>query len=212
MRLPLLIATVTAAVLVSTAALAAPCDTAEDTWTGNDTWSSTPTPAPSEAEQQGAWRDEWRQRSNSKPAPSTPAAAPPSTTTTGDGNTLETRMLDILNSERSKAGCGPLQLDPALQEAARAHSQDMAAHNYFSHTGRNGSTPIQRMKAAGWTGSSRWAENISAGRDTAEATMAGLMNSSGHRANILNCTYRHVGVGVATGGGYGIYWTQDFAG
>jgi uncharacterized protein YkwD len=115
----------------------------------------------------------------------------------------------LTNAERAKAGCGPLTIDVQLTAAAQAHSVDMAINNYFSHTGQDGRTPFQRIAAAGYTFSVA-AENIAAGQRTPTDVVAGWMNSAGHRANILNCTLMQIGVGFATGGSYGTYWTQDF--
>ncbi len=85
----------------------------------------------------------------------------------------------------------------------------MAAKNYFSHTGLDGRSPFDRMRDAGYSYSSA-AENIAAGQPTPAAVVNGWMNSEGHRANILNCKLTQIGVGVARGGSYGIYWTQVF--
>ncbi|HET8595819.1 MAG TPA: CAP domain-containing protein [Intrasporangium sp.] len=120
-------------------------------------------------------------------------------------------MLRLVNVERSRARCVPLTANSALTSAARAHSADMARNNYFSHTSLDGRTAFQRMRAAGFTGR-MMAENIAAGQRTAAAVMQAWMNSPGHRANILNCGYRYLGVGHVTGGSYGHYWTQDFGG
>lgn len=128
--------------------------------------------------------------------------------TAGSGLTaLEARVVELTNQERAKAGCGPLRVDQRLVNAARAHSADMAAKGYFSHTSPSGETPWDRMKKAGYPASG--GENIAMGYPTAEAVMKGWMNSSGHRANILNCGYKAIGVGVKTGSG-GPWWTQNF--
>ena len=84
----------------------------------------------------------------------------------------------------------------------------MAAQNYFSHTSLDGRSPWQRMEAQGYTAGS--GENIAAGYSTPASVMTAWMNSSGHRANILNCSSKAIGVGIGKGGSYGTYWTQDF--
>jgi uncharacterized protein YkwD len=84
----------------------------------------------------------------------------------------------------------------------------MVARNYFSHTTPDGVTPWDRARAAG--DHQPAAENIAAGNASAKDTMNQWMNSTGHRANILNCSYKSMGVGRATGGTYGYYWTQMF--
>jgi uncharacterized protein YkwD len=140
------------------------------------------------------------------PTPSRPAAP---------ANTLaafEDEVLALTNAERAKVGCAALRLNTALRTAARNHSTDMARNNYFSHTGRNGSSPGDRMRAAGYDTSRGWAENIAAGYRTPAAVMDGWMNSTGHRNNILNCNLRALGVGAARVGTGQIYWTQAFGG
>ena len=120
-------------------------------------------------------------------------------------------MVTLTNAERAKAGCGPLTVNGTLTAVAQAHSADMAAHNYFDHNSQDGRSPFDRMTAAGYRYSTA-AENIAAGQRTPQAVMTGWMNSPGHRANILNCALKEIGVGYATGSSstYGVYWTQDF--
>ena len=112
------------------------------------------------------------------------------------------------NVARADAGCRALRVDARLATAARLHSEDMARQSYFSHTSLDGRTPWDRMRTQGYTNGS--GENIAAGYGTPAAVMAGWMNSSGHRANILNCSSAAIGVGIGKGGSYGTYWTQDF--
>ncbi|WP_019632578.1 CAP domain-containing protein [Actinomadura atramentaria] len=119
----------------------------------------------------------------------------------------EAAAVVLTNRERAKAGCPALRVDPALRRAARAHSADMAAHNYFGHDSRDGESPWQRIRRAG--NAAPGAENIARGFPTARAVVDGWMHSPGHRANILNCGLRSIGVGMATGPG-GPWWTQDF--
>ncbi|EWT07409.1 hypothetical protein N864_07145 [Intrasporangium chromatireducens Q5-1] len=141
-----------------------------------------------------------------QPSPTSPPPPAPA------GSTSSTaRVVQLVNAARAKAGCRPVSVNSALTGAAQAHSADMARNNYFSHTSLDGRTAMQRMRAAGFTGS-LMGENIAAGQTTADSVMSAWMKSSGHRANILNCGYRFIGVGHATGGSYGHYWTQDFGG
>ncbi|GAA0693571.1 hypothetical protein GCM10010193_55260 [Kitasatospora atroaurantiaca] len=116
-------------------------------------------------------------------------------------------VLALVNQERAKAGCAPLAADPRLDTLATAFSDDMAARDFFSHTDPDGRTPWDRAKTAsiGYLGG----ENIARGQRTPEEVMAAWMNSPGHRANILNCHYTKLGVGVHEGTG-GPWWTQDF--
>ena len=118
-------------------------------------------------------------------------------------------VVTIVNAERARAGCAPVTSHAVLTLAAQEHSEDMAARAYFSHTSPDERTFGQRIRAAGWAGGAL-AENIAAGQADAVAVMKDWMGSAGHRANILNCTYRNIGVGYATGGRYGTYWTQAF--
>jgi uncharacterized protein YkwD len=102
------------------------------------------------------------------------------------------------------------RIGPSVQ-FPQAHSQDMATNNYFEHTSLDGRSPFQRMTDAGYRYSTA-AENIGAGYSTPAAVVEGWMNSSGHRANILNCSLRQIGVGCATSTSskYRTYWTQAF--
>jgi uncharacterized protein YkwD len=135
-------------------------------------------------------------------SPSTPKA-----TATASGATAVTaRIVELVNAERSKAGCSPVTLDAALAKAAQAHSEDMAAHRNMSHTGSDGSSPGDRITRAGYVWST-YGENVAYGYATPERAMAGWMSSPGHKANILNCAFKEIGVGLAQPG---TYWTQDF--
>ncbi|WP_322754250.1 CAP domain-containing protein [Frankia sp. Cas3] len=138
-----------------------------------------------------------------------PTAATPGTATEPTSADPASQVVALTNAERAKAGCAALTVDSRLTTAAQAHSDDMATHNYFSHTSQDGRTPFQRMAAAGYQFSIA-AENIAAGQRTPTEVMVGWMNSSGHRENILNCSLKQIGVGYGTGGSYGTYWTQDF--
>jgi uncharacterized protein YkwD len=146
----------------------------------------------------------------SEPDPPTSTGGGGSTTVTGGtggSSGSEAAVVSLTNAERAKQGCSPLRIDSRLVVAARKHSADMAANNYFDHTSRNGDSPWKRMEDAGY--SSPGAENIAKGYPTAAAVVKGWMNSPGHRANILNCGLRAIGVGMASGSG-GPLWTQDF--
>lgn len=108
---------------------------------------------------------------------------------------------------------GKLTVNTSLTTAAQRHSADMADNKYFSHTGRNGSTPATRAKAAGYAGGTFIGENIAAGNDTAAKTVAQWIGSSGHCVNLMNANYKSTGVGVAYNATapYRWYWTQMFA-
>jgi uncharacterized protein YkwD len=139
-------------------------------------------------------------------APTTTAApAPPSVVLVAPSATQQ--VVDLVNAERAAARprCEPLMVDDRLTVAAQGHSDDMAANDYFSHTGLDGSTAQDRAEAAGFTGPV--GENIAAGQTTAEDVMAAWMASEGHRSNVLNCDYTVIGVGLNEDGWY---WTQVF--
>lgn len=111
------------------------------------------------------------------------------------------------------APTGPLQWHGVLVTAAAVHSQDMADHNFFSHTGSDNSSPSQRIGDAGY-GWSLAAENIAAGYRTVQEVMDGWMTSDGHCANIMHPALRDVGVACVLAGAnntYRNYWTMDLA-
>jgi uncharacterized protein YkwD len=129
-------------------------------------------------------------------------------TATSLASQYEQQVLTEINAARKSAGCGALRYDSRLAKASRAHSEDMAEHNYFDHTAPNGSTPWDRAKAAGYDQPS--AENIAAGQHTPHDAVQAWLHSSGHRANIMNCDSHATGIGFARGGSYGYYWTELF--
>ncbi|MEV8086726.1 sigma-70 family RNA polymerase sigma factor [Streptomyces nigra] len=118
------------------------------------------------------------------------------------------QVVALVNKERAAAGCGPLAEDSLLDKSAQAHSADMAARDFFDHTNPDGADPGQRITAAGYRWST-YGENIAMGQQTPEAVMESWMNSPGHRANILNCSFKDIGIGVHEGPG-GPWWTQNF--
>lgn len=119
----------------------------------------------------------------------------------------EDAAVRFTNAQRAQHGCTALRVDPLLRAAARAHSADMHRRRYFAHDSPDGRTPGDRNKAAGYAVPR--AENIAAGYATARAVVQGWMNSPGHRANILDCSLKAVGIGVEYGQG-GPWWTEDF--
>lgn len=140
------------------------------------------------------------------PAPPKPPSTPTSTTQARTTNpSMAGQVVDLVNDERAKAGCEPVAEEPHLDQAAQDHSDDMSARNYFSHDTPEGKHFDERIRDAGY--SKPGAENIAKGATSAKQVMQLWMNSSGHRANILNCSLTKLGVGVTTDGWY---WTQDF--
>ncbi|MFV0137696.1 CAP domain-containing protein [Streptomyces sp. HMX87] len=120
-------------------------------------------------------------------------------------------VVDLTNRERAGAGLPPLAADPRLTAAAQAHSADMVARDFYSHTSPDGSAPRDRAAAAGATRRTI-GENIACGQRSPADVVEGWMNSPGHRANILGRDFTHIGVGLAGGGRAGTYWTQVFGG
>ena len=121
---------------------------------------------------------------------------------------LESQMLALVNQERTKRGLKPLRADPALQAVARDHSRDMFTRGYFSHVTPEGKSPFDRMKDAGVNYETA-GENLAL-TQTLSLAHTGLMNSPGHRANILRPQFGRVGIAVLDGGAYGLMITQDF--
>ncbi|MFF4350135.1 CAP domain-containing protein [Streptomyces sp. NPDC001530] len=122
-----------------------------------------------------------------------------------------TEVVALTNAERTTAGLRPLSVDPLLTTAAQAHSADMVARAFYSHTSPEGSQPWDRAAAAGCTHGSI-GENIACGQRSPAEVVRGWMNSPGHRANILKPDFTHIGIGLAGGGKAGTYWTQLFGG
>lgn len=129
--------------------------------------------------------------------------------TTADLARTATQVVDLTNRERSRAGLRPLAVDPALTTAAQAHSADMVARAFYSHTSPEGGRPWDRAAAAGSRRRSI-GENIACGQRSPAEVVEGWMNSPGHRANILKRDFTHIGIGFAGGGPAGTYWTQLF--
>lgn len=124
---------------------------------------------------------------------------------------FETELLRLTNIERKKAGLEPFKLSSRLTGAAQSHAEDMANNNYFSHRGSDASSIADRTKASGYQYLAL-GENIAAGRTTPEGTIRQWMNSSRHRANILNPQFTEIGFGYANAPNsrYRHYWVQVF--
>ncbi|MEU3455037.1 CAP domain-containing protein [Micromonospora sp. NPDC006766] len=117
------------------------------------------------------------------------------------------QVVDLVNQERAKAGCQALTVSDKLTLAAQRHSQDQADHKNMTHDGSDGSDVGERLDRVGYAWRA-YGENVAWNQQSPAAVMAAWMNSSGHRANILNCSFTQIGVGVARSNGP--YWTQDF--
>ncbi|WP_053365086.1 SafA/ExsA family spore coat assembly protein [Bacillus sp. FJAT-27245] len=122
---------------------------------------------------------------------------------------VEQQVISLTNQERAKYGLKALAHDWELSRVARYKSVDMRDKNYFSHTSPTYGSPFTMMKNFGIAYRSA-GENIAAGQTTAAEVVRAWMNSPGHRANILNQGYTHIGVGYAAGGAQRHYWTQMF--
>jgi len=172
--------------------------------------SDSPTPAP--------------QAQNAAPTPqdATPAPAPSTAGTRATCNlaNFEAEVLALVNAYRAAgASCGsegnfpaagPLAWNASLTQASLVHSDDMVAANFFSHTGSDGSNAGQRATAAGYIWQSV-GENIAAGQPSVAVVMAGWITSPGHCANIMQASFRDIGLACVSGGAgntYRTYWTM----
>lgn len=122
------------------------------------------------------------------------------------------QVVGLVNRVRSRSGLAPLQLNAQLTQAATAHAQDMAQHNFVGHTGSNGSSMQERVDATGYS----WGalgENVAAGQATPQEVMRSWMGSEGHRQNILNPDFTEIGVAYQENPSAEMtyYWVQVFA-
>lgn len=146
----------------------------------------------------------------SSPPPSSPppSGPPPASRYTA----LELDTVGKINERRRAAGCANVTLNGQLSTAAERHSTDMATHNFMSHTGSDGSTFDQRIRAAGYYLFQGVGGIVAAGYDTADGVVQGWYNSPGHKAIMLDCRYRDIGISMESRAGttYQYYWTADF--
>ncbi len=130
----------------------------------------------------------------------------PDSNNTNTQKSFEDQVLVLVNKERANYGLNPLTMDESLRNVARIKSTDMRTNNYFDHISPTYGSPFEMLKTFGIKYSAA-AENIAQGYQTPEAVVKGWMNSPGHRANILNGTYKKIGIGYEANGNY---WTQLF--
>lgn len=148
-------------------------------------------------------------------APGTPIPSPTGvptikpTMTPSTEISAEKEVFSLVNKVRAENGLSALTWADDLANVARAHSRDMINRSFFSHTNPDGQSPFDRLRNNGINYKTA-AENIAYGQKTAEAVMNGWMNSSGHRANILNKNVKELGVGAVKNQNGTIYWTQVF--
>ncbi|MEU9031284.1 CAP domain-containing protein [Streptomyces sp. NPDC048383] len=163
---------------------------------------------------QPAERPQQAPRQPAQPPVEQPQPVEPSTEAPGTGAPADAQaptgaaaeVLALVNKERAAVGCPVLTVNEKLTKAAQDHSADMAAHSNMSHTGSDGSDPGQRITRAGYQWRT-YGENVAYGYDTAAKVMEGWMNSPGHKRNILDCSFKEIGIGLAQPGQY---WTQSF--
>lgn len=139
--------------------------------------------------------------------------APATALTVDQWDGLERGVLDLVNRDRAAQGAGTLNGDSRLHDAARAHSQDMAVNDFFSHTGSGGTSPGDRIAAEGYSATA-WGENIAAGFLTAESVVAAWLDSPGHRDNMRNGLFTDAGIGLVEAGAdadFATYWTLELA-
>jgi uncharacterized YkwD family protein len=140
-----------------------------------------------------------------EPAPEQPAPKP------SEGISAEqSKMLELVNAERAKAGVKPLTWDANIAKVAYVKAKDMVDNNYFSHTSPTYGSPFDMMKNFGIQ--YRTAGENLAGYSSVEGAHNGLMNSDGHRKNILNPNFTHIGIGIEKSPRYGYVFVQMFVG
>lgn len=123
--------------------------------------------------------------------------------------TLRKRVVKLTNNRRENRGCRALRQVRSLNRAAQKHTRLMANRDVLTHQFAGEPSPPTRMRNAGYNWN-LWGENIASGYPDARSVVRGWMNSPPHRRNILNCRFKHIGVGYAKSDGGTAYWTQDF--
>ncbi|AXK33200.1 CAP domain-containing protein [Streptomyces armeniacus] len=173
-----------------------------------DKSSAKPTPSPEKSRPGGgsSGDDKSGDGGTTPEKPSTPRDDKPSGGS-GEEAAAEAQVLKLVNQERAQKGCEPVRADAKLAEFAGDYSVDMAVRGFFSHNTPDGKSPWDRAKSAGIL--NLGGENIARGQANAQSVMDSWMDSPGHRANILNCDYRTMGVGAHFAEG-GPWWTQNF--
>ncbi|AUJ25414.1 CAP domain-containing protein [Virgibacillus dokdonensis] len=132
----------------------------------------------------------------------------PSQTDKSELSQFEQEVVDLTNQERAKQGLPALKVDTELSKVARAKSKDMAANGYFAHNSPTYGSPFDMMKQFGISYSTA-GENIAKGQRSPQEVVNAWMNSQGHRENIMNAKFTHIGVGYVEQGNH---WTQQFIG
>ena len=133
-----------------------------------------------------------------------------SSTETSNMNSDEKEVFDLINKQRTNNGLAALKNDSEVQRVARIKAQDMVDNNYFSHTSPTYGSPFDMLKSFKISYKTA-GENI-AGNSSNSSAVTAWMNSSGHKANILNSNFNYTGVGVVKSNKYGKVYVQMFIG
>lgn len=168
-----------------------------------DATSSDPSPPENASEETTIDADEDTDADETDDSDDTATDEDGESTEQGSGDELTDAVVDLVNEQRSAAGCDALSVDTDLTAAAQDHSEDMAARDYMSHTSPDDVGPAQRAAGHGYDAFA--AENVAAGQGSAQAVMDSWMDSDDHRDNILNCDFVAIGVGEQDSN-----WTQKF--
>jgi len=152
-------------------------------------------------------------KATKKPAPKKTPTRKPTTSAPKVGAGMagqETEVIRLVNVERGEAGCGSVTLNTKLRTAIRLHVQELGTHGnlYISHVSDDGRDFVARSKEQGYNDPG--GENVARGQGDAASVMTSWMNSEGHRANILNCDFKAIGVGAVKGVDGTIVWGQLF--
>lgn len=143
------------------------------------------------------------------PEVTTTVQGPQAKGATAEEAQFASRVLELVNAERAKAGVQPLSFNQALLDCAQLRATECVTQ--YGHTRPDGSSCFTAFSEFG-IARGAWAENVAAGQRTPESVVNAWMNSEGHRKNIMNPTYNYIGVGCKqSGSGYGIYWAQCFS-
>lgn len=145
--------------------------------------------------------------SSTAPPPTSPSTGPTAPSTGGGANNAS--FATLLNDVRLTNGAGNVTFDARLANAAQGHADDMRTNNYFSHTGLNGSSPGDRITAAGY----KWrtyGENIARGQQSEQEVLTAWTNSPGHHANNINPNFEDFALAKA-GSGSNTYWVLVLA-
>ncbi|RFU65418.1 CAP domain-containing protein [Peribacillus glennii] len=164
-------------------------------------------PAQQPAAQKPAAQKPAAQKPAQQPASQKPAANNPAPTSS-EVSQFEKQVVELTNAERAKQGLKALQIDNELSKVAGIKSQDMKDKNYFDHNSPTYGSPFDMMKKFGISYSYA-GENIAMGQKSPQEVVQAWMNSQGHRENIMNPNFTHIGVGHVASGNY---WTQMFIG